>query len=243
LALSACALPAVAPASETEKVGPPIVGPLSGGGTGPEWGARINPERLETTYELRVECRGAETSWECEPITGPRVAGTLPAAFGGREVWLNVTSLKPGAYWFGVSARNADGKAFQRVNFVIPEIPPGAAPEGTGPGGPYNPPLPPWAAESAQKAAERAVAEQKEKEARERAGQQARAPSSAKCIVPSLVGHTLSGARRLLARAHCTLGHVTRPRAHGGRLHVARQKPARGTRLAAGARVSVRLIV
>jgi hypothetical protein len=230
------AAPVVAAAS-----GPPVIENLALGGTQAEVGGKINPEGLETTYEIRVECKGEGPIYACEPLSGPRGTGTLAAGSVGQEVSLNVAELTPGAYWIGVLASNAAGKAFERGNAVIPSIPPGAAPEGIGAGELYNPPMPAWIIESAQRAAERAVAEQTEKEARERAAEPATKPSSARCVVPSLIGDTLTGARRLLARARCTLGRVAYARRHGRRLHIVSQRPARGTHLAAGARVSVRI--
>jgi hypothetical protein len=61
----------------------------------------------------------------------------------------------------------------------------------------------------------------------------------AHCIVPSLKGHSLKAARRLLRHAHCTLGKVERPRHRGGALVVIRQRVRRGTKLRDGAAVAV----
>jgi len=64
----------------------------------------------------------------------------------------------------------------------------------------------------------------------------------ARCVVPRLRGRTVAQARRLLARARCRLGHVTRPRRAGRRrLVVAGQEPAAGSRRVTDARVRVRL--
>ena len=77
---------------------------------------------------------------------------------------------------------------------------------------------------------------------RRRAGARRRRPAGAtRCVVPRLTGHTLTGARRMLRRAHCGLGHVTRAAAHGRRLVVRRQVPKAGSRHKAGTRVRLTL--
>jgi hypothetical protein len=87
------------------------------------------------------------------------------------------------------------------------------------------------------------------------AGTAARAPSAAaktqvkaanarrvtRCVVPRLTGHTLAGAKRMLERAHCGLGHVTRAAPRGRRLVVRAQSPKALSRQKAGARVRVTL--
>jgi hypothetical protein len=66
------------------------------------------------------------------------------------------------------------------------------------------------------------------------------APAVVLCVVPSLRGHTLGAARRLLARAHCKLGTVRRVRrAAVGRGRVVASTPRAGRRLARGARISL----
>jgi hypothetical protein len=121
----------------------------------------------------------------------------------------------------------------------------------------FNPGQPAWIEEEGVRSAEKSVAEaeaarkakaEQEQAAREQAAREAAeraaesAPAAPQCVVPSLTGHTLAGARSLLARAHCKLGHVSYPRRRHGALHITRQNPARGTRLAAQASISVRLI-
>jgi hypothetical protein len=65
------------------------------------------------------------------------------------------------------------------------------------------------------------------------------APHAAYCVVPSLKGRTLTGARTALRHHHCKLGKVTiRRHAHRGLLVVG-QSRSRGTRLHDGAAVSV----
>ena len=60
------------------------------------------------------------------------------------------------------------------------------------------------------------------------------------CVVPRLRGHTLTGARRALQAAGCTLGHIRRSRARG-RLVVVAQGVAAGRVLQGGAPVTVAL--
>jgi PASTA domain len=61
-----------------------------------------------------------------------------------------------------------------------------------------------------------------------------------RCVVPRLVGKTLSGARSALNRADCKLGKVTRVKAsHAKRNHVLSQSVAARKRLSAGAKVNV----
>ncbi|HTA05518.1 MAG TPA: hypothetical protein VK774_04075 [Solirubrobacteraceae bacterium] len=88
---------------------------------------------------------------------------------------------------------------------------------------------------------ERAAAEAKptqesvEREARERL-----APTVV-CRVPKLKGHSLSAARRLLADAHCALGHVRAQRGNRAAQVVVSQGTSAGASRAAGAAVTVTL--
>ncbi|MGZ6639209.1 MAG: PASTA domain-containing protein [Solirubrobacteraceae bacterium] len=65
------------------------------------------------------------------------------------------------------------------------------------------------------------------------------------CVVPKLAGKNLARAKTLLARAHCRLGKVRKPKPTRGKtspkLIVARSTPRPGTRLPAGARVNLTL--
>jgi hypothetical protein len=71
-------------------------------------------------------------------------------------------------------------------------------------------------------------------------------PVIARCTVPKLKGKTLVQARKLLARARCTLGRVAKPhvsRSHKlGPLVVVSQRPAAGRELAVGAKVALGLV-
>lgn len=100
------------------------------------------------------------------------------------------------------------------------------------------------------------AAERKERETKEAAEQRAKqeappapaqpgetntAPSGATvhCVVPSLKDHSLSATRRLLVRAHCTLGKVNRPQGGHRMLVVTAQNPAHGMQLPDEATVAV----
>jgi hypothetical protein len=63
-----------------------------------------------------------------------------------------------------------------------------------------------------------------------------------KCVVPNLKHKTLARARQLLARAHCKLGKILKPKRHTNhKLVVVSQKPGAKRIMAAGSKVSVRL--
>jgi hypothetical protein len=102
--------------------------------------AHIDPENLETSYELRLEC-GPEEPMACDELPNEHTQGRLPPVEESREVSMTVTGLKPGKYWFGASAVNTEGEASQSSDIL--EVPPtslGAFPEGTGGTGPVTAP-------------------------------------------------------------------------------------------------------
>ncbi len=66
-------------------------------------------------------------------------------------------------------------------------------------------------------------------------------PPPARCVVPKLKGTTLTQATRLLSRAHCRLGRVTRPKRHKHKLVVVSQNPGAKKTLHSGTKVSLRL--
>ncbi len=72
-------------------------------------------------------------------------------------------------------------------------------------------------------------------------------PGATRCVVPKLKGKSLAKARSLLAKAHCALGKVTRPKVAKGHkqppLVVGSTRPAAGTKLADGAKIALRLVV
>lgn len=65
---------------------------------------------------------------------------------------------------------------------------------------------------------------------------------ASECVVPSVKGNTLAGARRVLLSAHCSLGRVYAPHSgHGALLLVTWQSASSGSRLRGGSSVSLRL--
>jgi len=148
--------------------------------------------------------------------------------------------------------------------FSDPEIPPGAAPNGSLVTEHYTPPELPWANQSGNEAAVRTVAEQRAKEREEQKAREAAASYTAEqaalrqreeakeaaareagkqpaCVVPSLKGDTLAAARRALVKVHCRLGKVSRSRGHHKTLVVAGQSVKSGETLADGAAIAVKL--
>lgn len=64
-------------------------------------------------------------------------------------------------------------------------------------------------------------------------------PAATKCVVPKLIGKTLAGAKKLLAKAHCGVGKVARKTAKKKlRGRVVSQRPSTGTVKPAGSKVS-----
>jgi hypothetical protein len=64
-------------------------------------------------------------------------------------------------------------------------------------------------------------------------------PPRVRCVVPRVVGRTLTRARSLLRRAHCGVGRITRARSRAQRGHVLRQSRRPGLKLAKGARIAL----
>lgn len=248
-------------------VGAPVISDGTAWGVGSEIlvGAIVNPEGLETAYEIEVECPDYAL---CSATTGQ-----LLAVDGTQIVHLAISEpQRGGSYTFTVTAHNANGKAsaswkFQVRELLTPEIPPGSAPNGSLVTEAYAPPELPWANQSGNEAAARTVAEQRAKEQAEQQATEAAArhaaeaeslihaeeaaqvaatrkqaePKRPACTVPALKGDTLSLARRALLEVHCQLGRVIRPRHHRGALVVTRQSPQPSKTLPAGAPVAVTL--
>ncbi len=166
---SALALPAT-PAQAGEGI-PPLIGPISFGGRPSGEGlveARINPEWRETTWEISLNCPGLP---RCQ-----HTGGQFPADHEEHTVSLQLTGLQPGGtYRFWIEAHSTAGGAVWPGEFTVPEIPPGAAPEGSKVTEHYTPPESPWANESGNEAAARTVAEQRAKEHEEQQAKEAAA--------------------------------------------------------------------
>jgi hypothetical protein len=251
--LAALALaPASAPA---EPSGPPMIESV-GSGVGGEvaLSAHINPDGLETSYEIGLECSpcGPGDQW---------AKGTLPAVNESRTVTLTLTGVQPGRHWFAVRASNTDGEESRRSEALEVPPSPGPFPEGTAPNHIVETPFPSAAneqlkeiaiKEEQRRAKEKAEAEQKARELTARPAtelnhtdeQPPAAPRQTKhpaCLVPALKGDTLAVARRALRRAHCRLGTVHQPTHHHGTLRVSAQGTPAGEHLAGGARVTLTL--
>jgi hypothetical protein len=243
--------PTSAPAAQD---GAPFIESVgSGAGSAIAIDAKINPEGLETSYEIGLECSPCRSGDQW-------TKGTLPAVNESREVTLALTGLQPGhRYWFAVRALNNDGEAFRRGETL--EIPPPVEsfPEGTGGGGIVRG-APPTEAqlnelraigiheeERRTKAKEQEDGELAIRPASELQHTEAQPPAASArtelhaCLVPALKGDTLATARHALARAHCRLGAVHRPSHYDGALYVDAQGVPAGEHLAHGARVALRI--
>lgn len=264
--LAAFALaPATAGAAEGRP--PEIVSTGSGIGGEVSVSAQINPEGLETTYEIKLACSS------CAPAGYSPAVGTLPAVNEARTVTLNLTGIKPGTYSFEVKASNTAGYTSRTGEFTVPEVPPGACPNGCSSGGENTAETPSWYTElsnsesnaTLKKYEEEQAREQQEKKAKEAAryateeaelkqveerwAQEAAARERTEheeeeaehpaCRVPALKGDTLAAARRALAKAHCRLGAVHQSAHHHGALYVSAQGAPAGERLAHNARVAL----
>ncbi len=219
--------------------------------------AHINPEGLETSYEIKLECGPGEPV-PCDSIPSERQDGHLPADYELHEVKLTLTGLQPGTYWFGTRAINTAGGALWVSDGLKIPPPQEPFPEGTAPTGPVEAPYLDAANEqlnkiAIQEAERRTKAkEQEEQKARELNARPAseldhsEPPPAAHtqnehpaCHVPALKGDTLAAARRSLTKAHCRLGAVHRPVHHHGTLRVSAQSTPAGEQLAGGARVAL----
>jgi hypothetical protein len=226
----------------------------------------IAPEDSATTYEFFLECESAtDEEYECGPLSvGPeRIEGVVPASLGEEKISAAFSGLQPGyLYQYRVIATNAAGKAgIIRAGFqTCPAV-------GTCPGESYRPGISLAAIESGERAAAETLRMQRELEARERETKERVAREAAEiatrerqvreaderaaraeaalarreCVVPRLKGDSLPAAVRGLVRAHCSLGHLTRPKGERGALVVVRQGSPVGKRLAPGRRVALTL--
>jgi hypothetical protein len=67
-----------------------------------------------------------------------------------------------------------------------------------------------------------------------------------RCVVPKVAGKSLAAAERLIRRAGCAIGKITRQKAHKRqklqKLTVGRTKPTAGTRVPQGTKVAIVLV-
>ncbi len=210
--------------------------------------AQINPQGSETTYEFLLVWQDADPPAGGEPVSGGTHAqtGHIAAGFEDQTVSALLTDLQPGCtYWYEVVASNSGGKT-KTGPYSFAYLNDGSYPYGTGSGPPYKTELSQCAIESGDIAAARVLQEAEQRRAKEAAAKAAEEAAHAvvpvsTCTLPSLKGDTLSTARRVVARAHCRLGRVSRPHRYRGALIVTGQSPGRGRKLADGTAVSVRL--
>jgi len=70
--------------------------------------------------------------------------------------------------------------------------------------------------------------------------------TQANCVVPKVAGKSLAAAEKLIKRAGCAIGKITRPRARRGQklrtLIVRRTNPAAGRSVAKGTKVAILLV-
>ena len=224
--------------------------------------AEIDPEGAETSWEIYLQCQSPESEdgSACEPVAGgpQRHAGTISAITGTELVQAEVSGLRPGYHYkYSVLATNAAGKEGWVGNGLVMCSSPGGCGQPVEFGEAY------WNLEGAERAAREAPRIEAELEAKkrgeeeerlghearlreegERAGREAaereRAAHNTVCVVPELRGDTLARARKMLRRAHCRLGKVTR-RSGRAKLVVAHQGVRPGRRLAKGSAVRVKL--
>jgi hypothetical protein len=165
----------------TEDKPPVIVSTSAGIGGEVTVGADINPEGLETSYEISLEA------------SSQRGTGEIPAGYEGHEVRLTLTGLKPGTYWFTVLAVNSAGETLQRGRLEVPPTPPGACPEGCGTGEEkYETKLESWVNESVGSWGEGATA--RETERQQAINQQAEREAAAQSQPSSASGQVASPA-------------------------------------------------
>lgn len=208
--------------------------------------ACIDPEGAATTYEFKVVCRLREGSEECEggepPAGSGPLSGTIAAGYESQSVSVRVTGLKPGDYWWSVTATNSEGStAWSKQGLVVAEVKTSEQPVN----------------EAVRLGAERAVQEVREQQAREAAVSRVAEEAALKrrqeeqtaeypvhvqravCIVPNVREDTLSVARRSLERAHCRLGQVSKSHRGLARLVVMAQSTKSGTTLPVGSKIAV----
>jgi len=239
--------------------------------TGATLEVSIDPEGAATSWELWLECQSNPPGMEpCEALTAgrQRAQGMIAAGAEAQTVASPVTGLQPGyGYRYTVIASNSAGRegfvggefetcpseglcvgqpwlpgeslwVVEAARRSAEETPAGQAERVATQRELEEHPV--------TDAAERAARERERYEAGLRTGREAAERDSAgsrspRCVVPRLRGDSVAGARRKLARAHCALGRVARPRSYHGPLVVRHQSVRVGRRLAEGARVSVLL--
>ncbi len=147
--------------------------------TGATVEAQINPEGLETSYEIKLVWQDADPPGPGENVSGGPHAqtGQIAAGPGEQTVSAVLTGMQRGyTYWYEVIATNANGKAKSGAH-PFGYLNGGAYPEGVGSGPPDEAEIPQWlinesnseSAETLKKYEEQQAREQLEKKAKEAA--------------------------------------------------------------------------
>ena len=115
--LTSATIFSAAPTLAAESKPPVIVSMSAGTGGEVTVGAQINPEGLETRYEIKLEC-GPDEPLPCDSIPSERREGHLAAGYEVQEISLTLTGLQSGTYWFGVRASNSSGETSRSSNLL-----------------------------------------------------------------------------------------------------------------------------
>jgi hypothetical protein len=230
---------------------PPYEGATYSSGAGPfEWGMISSHPTSDELGGVSVEVNPGKHVDRCLPPGTLRLSGlqegttyTVTIADDYSPAWLTEHNLTVGQQ---CAASTPAGGNARSDSVTIAGSAPLPLPINTV--APFQDEAPPGAAEDAALASARAVAAfEAERAAHEAQAflrtQQPAAPklTAPSCIVPSLVGHSLVAARRLLAAAHCRLGRVAAPAQRHAMTTVVRQHPGHGAKLPIGTTVSVAL--
>jgi PASTA domain len=210
-------------------------------------GAEVNPEGLETAYEIVLECEDVPS---CESSYPRSTRGHIAASYESQKIKLLLTELPPGSYGFYVVVINSAGSDYQRATMTVTAPPPGGCLNGCSNDEPEKTEIPSWIAEVNEREEAQVLREleaiqrqaAKEHDEQEHAREEARRRNelpTPMCVVPSLKGDTLSLARRALKKANCQLGKVVRSSRRRGVLRVVSQNPERGSRLEPGAPIAI----
>ncbi len=221
---------------------------------------QINPNDTEGEYEFRLVQQGSPPAFRGEPIPGGQQVHHGRIGTGEQIVSAVITGLQPGhLYWYALIVTNSEQRARTDAYFSFHYS--GGFPEGIG-SVPYEPEIPEWTIDASEAFSAQVLSEyeakqrQAAKEHEERlAAEQAAlkhqeealvpakpVPVEPVCIVPSLMGHTLTAALRAIHKAHCRLGRVHRPsHRHRGTPIVISQTPKHGKKLVGASVIDVAL--
>jgi hypothetical protein len=162
LAVAIFAALALTPATAAA-AGPPVIGPVTRGGQPTGEGiveAQIDPEGHETAYKISADC---EVPAKCQHIEG-----SLPADNEEHTATLTLSGLQPGVtYHFDIHAASGAGEADWPGEFTVPEVPPGACPDGCSENEENTAEVPAWSTNLSNSESAQTLKEYEEKQARE----------------------------------------------------------------------------